>query len=140
MWIREMLLGISGLAAGALVAAGVFALITSIGVIPRMADKSRTAAYVRTYETAVILGGVWGNILNIYEVPFPFTKAALAVFGIFAGMFVGCLATSLAESLNTTAIFSRRVRLHRGMGAIILCVALGKMIASIMFFYMGWYS
>lgn len=139
MWIKEILLGISGLAAGTLVAAGVFALITSIGVIPRMADKSRTGSYVKSYETAVILGGIWGNLLNIYKIPFPFTAVSLAIFGIFSGMFVGCLATSLAESLNTTAIFSRRVKLHRGMGVIILCAAFGKMIASLMFFYMGWY-
>lgn len=139
MWIKEVLLGITGFAAGALVAAGVFALITSIGVIARMADKSRTASYVKSYETAVILGGIWGNVVNIYQIPLPFTGVALAVFGTFSGIFVGCLATSLAESLNTTAIFSRRVRLHRGMGAIIMSAALGKAIASAMFFYLGWY-
>lgn len=145
MWIRYILLGISGLAAGALVAAGVFALITSIGVIARMADKSRTGSHVKKYETAVILGGIFGNVINIFEIPMNMggiwllSQIMLAAFGGFAGIFVGCLATSLAESLNTTAIFSRRVRLHRGMGAIILCVALGKLIASLMFFYMGWY-
>lgn len=140
MWIRYILLGISGLAAGVLVAAGVFALITSIGVIPRMADKSRTASHIRKYETAVILGGVWGNLLNIYHIPMQLGTWVMVLFGAFAGIFVGCLATALAESLNTTAIFSRRVRLHRGMGVIILCVALGKCAASMIFFYLGWYS
>lgn len=140
MWIRYVLLTVSGFAAGTLVAAGVFALITSIGVIPRLADKSRSAKYVKTYETSVILGGVCGNILNIFNIPVPFTVAALVFFGIFSGIFIGCMATSLAESLNTTAIFSRRVKLHRGMGVIILSAAIGKMIASLMFFYLRWYS
>ncbi len=139
MWIKEVLLGVTGLASGVLVASGVFALITSIGLIPRMADKSRTASHVKTYETAAILGGVWGNLLNIYKFPFPFGYPALVLFGIFSGIFVGCLATSLAESINTTAIFSRRVRLHKGMAAITVSIAVGKVIASLLFFYKGWY-
>lgn len=139
MWIKEVLVAISGFAAGALVSAGVFALITSIGVIPRLADKSRTAAYVKSYETSVILGGIFGNLVNIYKLPLSFTPLLLPVFGIFSGIFVGCLATSLAESLNTTAIFSRRVKLHRGTGVIILCAAIGKVIGSLIFFYLGWY-
>ncbi len=140
MWIKQVLLGVSGLAAGGLVAAGVFALITTIGVLPRLADKSRTASNVKTYESAVLWGGVWGNVVSIFDIPMPFSWPSLIVFGLFSGIFVGCLATSLAESLKTTSVFSRRMRLHRGMGAIVLSIALGKAIASIMFFYLRWYN
>lgn len=140
MWIKEVLMGITGLAAGTMVAAGVFALITSIGVIPRMADKSHTASHIKSYETAVILGGIWGNLMNIFDIPFPLTWVALLIFGLFSGVFVGSLATALAESVNSTAVFSRRIKLHRGMGVIILSTALGKAIASLLFFYLGWYS
>ena len=140
MWIKQVLLGVTGLAAGGLVAAGVFALITSIGVLPRLADKSRTASNVKTYESAVFWGGIWGNILYIYKIPMPFSWPSLIAFGLFSGMFVGCLATSLAESLKTTSVFSRRMRLHRGMAAIVLSTALGKAIASTMFFYLRWYN
>lgn len=140
MWIKEVLLGIMGLGAGALVSAGVFALISVIGLIPRMAGKTHTGSYVTTYETAVFLGGTLGNLMNIFEIPVPLGTVGLILFGGFAGIFVGCLATSLAESLDATAIFARRVRLHKGMGVIILSVAMGKLLASVLFFYLGWYS
>ncbi len=139
MWIKYLLLAVAGLSAGTLVAGGVFALITSIGVIPRLAGKTHTGEYVKTYESSVLLGGVLGNIVMIYGLDLRFTVVFLGIFGLFAGMFVGCLATSLAESLNTTAVFSRRIVLHRGMGAIIVCVALGKLIGSMMFFYLNWF-
>lgn len=140
MWIREVLLGISGLGAGALVSAGVFALISVIGLIPRMAGKTHTGSYVTDYETAVFFGGTLGNLMNIFEIHLPLGTVGLILFGGFAGIFVGCLATSLAESLGATSIFARRVRLHKGMGVIILSVAMGKLLASVLFFYLGWYS
>ncbi len=140
MWIKEVLMGVTGLGAGALVSAGVFALISSIGLIPRMAGKTHTGSYVIWYEMAVLFGGTLGNVMNIFEISVPLGVAGLIFFGTFAGIFVGCLATSLAEAVGATAIFSRRVKLHKGMGAIILCVAIGKMAASILFFYLRWYE
>ena len=140
MWIKEILLGVTGLGAGSLVSAGVFALISTIGLIPRMAGRTHTGSYVRNYEMAVFFGGTLGNIMNIFGVSVPLGVVGLTLFGLFAGIFVGCLATSLAESLDATAIFARRVRLHKGMGVIILSVAIGKLLASILFFYLRWYS
>lgn len=140
MWIKEVLLGITGLGAGALVSAGVFALISVIGLIPRMAGKTHTGSFVKSYEMAVLFGGIFGNAMNIFRISIPLGVFGITVFGIFAGIFVGCLATSLAESLGATAIFARRVRLHKGMGVIILSAAIGKMLASLMFFYLRWYS
>lgn len=140
MWIKEVLMGVTGLGAGALVSAGVFALISTIGLIPRMAGKTHTGSYVKQYEMAVLFGGTLGNVMNIFEISVPLGVAGLILFGTFSGIFVGCLATSLAESLGATAIFARRVRLHKGMGAIILSVAIGKLLASILFFYLRWYS
>lgn len=140
MWIREVLLGVFGLGAGALVSAGVFALISVVGLIPRMAGKTHTGSHVKTYETAVFFGGTLGNLMNVFEISVPLGLAGIILFGTFAGIFVGCLATSLAESLDATTIFARRVRLHKGLGVIVLSVALGKLLASILFFYSGWYS
>lgn len=140
MWIREVLMGVTGLGAGALVSAGVFALISTIGLIPRMAGKTHTGSYVKQYEMAVLFGGTLGNAMNIFEISVPLGVVGLILFGTFSGIFVGSLATSLAESLGATSISSRRVRLHKGMGVIILSVAIGKLLASILFFYLRWYS
>ena len=54
----------------------------------------------------------------------------LAVFGLFAGMFVGCFAIAIAEMLNTIPIFSRRIKLGKGVGVVMLFLALGKTVGA----------
>ena len=66
--------------------------------------------------------GLWGNLI-------------LAVFGIFAGMFVGCFAIAIAEMLDTIPIFTRRIQLGKGMGIVMLFLALGKTMGALFYFY-----
>ena len=54
------------------------------------------------------------------------------------GIFVGCLAVSLAEALNATAIFARRVKLKVGLSFVILAVAVGKVLAAVIQFTNNW--
>lgn len=142
MVMKYCLLAITGLSGGMLVAAGVFALITSTGVIPRMAGKSHTGRYVRTYESAVIYGGIWWNIFWIASIKIPFTGIPhdifLALMGICQGVFIGSLAVSLAEALNTTAIFSRRIKLQTGLSFIVLSLAIGKIVGALIQFANNW--
>lgn len=140
MWISQVLCGFFGLCAGFIVSGGVFALITSIGVVPRMAGKSHTGSSVRIYEMSIFLGGTLGNIFFLYPITILLGEIGTALFGIFAGMFIGSLAVALAETLNTTAVFSRRIHLVHGLGYIILGLAIGKLLGSIMFFYNHWYK
>ena len=48
MWTDYIILAVIGLSGGFAIAGGVFALITSIGVIPQIADVTHTASYVRS--------------------------------------------------------------------------------------------
>lgn len=142
MIIRYLLLAITGLSGGALVAAGVFALISSTGVMTRLAGKTHTGAHIRLYETMVILGGIWWNTFWVFSInlnlPAPIHNVLEVVMGICQGIFVGCLAVSLAEALNATAIFARRIKLKVGLSFIILSAAIGKIIASLIQFGSGW--
>ena len=65
MWIKQVFLGFIGLASGSAIAAGVFSFIISIGVVPRIIGKSRTAKDIVAYENAVILGGAVGNFFPV---------------------------------------------------------------------------
>ena len=56
------------------------------------------------------------------------------VFGLFAGIFVGCLALAIAEMLNTIPVFARRIGFRHGLGIAILAVALGKLMGSVIYF------
>ena len=65
MWGYQIVLGILGLLFGIGVAAGVFALVASLGMVPRIAGKTSVAAYVPALENALIFGGIFGCILAI---------------------------------------------------------------------------
>lgn len=130
-------LGILGLAAGGVTAAGVFAVITVIGIIPRLAGKTHTAKWIHWYEWAVILGGVLGNVVDLFQIPIGGGVLFVALFGFGSGMFVSCLIMSLAEVLDVFPILCRRVRLTVGIPYIILGLALGKTVGSLLFFYQG---
>lgn len=124
--IRYLFLILAGLGAGSVVAGGVFALITSVGLMARLAGKTHTGRYAKVYESCVALGGTFGNLWSLYQFRVPIGGWFLAVCGLSFGVYVGVLVMSLAESLNVTAIFTRRIRLSKGIPWIILGIALGK--------------
>ena len=134
----NILAAIIGFGGGAVVAAGVFALVSAIGIIPRLADKSHTAKYISRYEDSVVLGGILGNIVYVYEMSVPIGTVGGILFGVFAGIYVGVLAISLAEATSATAVFSRRANLKRGLGAVVLAFALGKSFGAFLMFFERW--
>lgn len=138
MWWKDILFAIVGLGSGFIVAAGVFALVSSVGVITRMAGVTHTGKYVRLYEDSVVLGATAGNILSVYNFKLPVGVAGISIYGICAGIYVGVLALSLAESINATAIFSRRAMLEKGLAFIVLSIALGKGLGAFLMFFMRW--
>ena len=138
MWRANILAAIIGFGGGAVVAAGVFALVSAIGIIPRLADKSHTAKHISRYEDSVVLGGILGNIVYVYEMSVPIGTVGGIIFGVFAGIYVGVLAISLAEATSATAVFSRRANLKRGLGAVVLAFALGKSFGAFLMFFERW--
>ena len=90
------------------------------------------------YETLIVLGGVWGNAMDLYFVEFPVGGAfLLAVYGISIGVFVGCLVISLAETLKALPVLGRRIRLAVGIQYLILAIAAGKFAGAWMYFTKG---
>ena len=130
----QALLGLFSLAGGMVTAAGVFALITVIGIIPRLAGRSRTGARIHTYETAICLGGILGNLADIYHVPLGLGVPGEILYGLCSGVFVGCLVMSLAETVNVIPVMVKRSRLRVGIQYVVLAFAIGKCIGSIIFF------
>ena len=68
---RQLFLGLIGLCAGSVTAAGVFAFLVMIGVFPRLIGKTSTKKHILLYETVIIVGGVLGNISDwhFYRLP-----------------------------------------------------------------------
>ncbi len=140
MWVRESASLFIGIVSGFVIAGGVFALITALGILNRMADKTHTASHVGKYELAVAYGGIIGTVVQMFELRIPIGVIGSGLVALAMGTFVGCLATALAESLNVTAVFTRRIRLKKGIGVIVLVAALGKMCGSLVYFIQQWHS
>ena len=134
MWIKQIFLAFIGLASGAAIAAGVFSFIISVGVVPRIIGKSRTAADIIAYENTVILGGTVGSMVSLFTPGLFGGIWSVMLFGLSAGIFTGCLAVALAEILNTFPIMFRRFGIKEGLTWIMFSMALGKM-AGALYFY-----
>ena len=156
MFIRQILLFLIGISSGLIVSAGVFTVLISVGLIPRFAGKMHVARKIFVLEEMVICGtlaggffsifGDWGKVGDFVREHELFGRNAtqgawnfigtvfLMIFGVFAGIFVGCLALAIAEMLNTIPVFARRIGFRHGLGIAILAVALGKLIGSLIYF------
>lgn len=134
-----MLLAFFGLCAGGVIAAGVYAFLAIIGVFVRLMGKTGTRKHIMLYETVIILGGVLGNIVDIYEFPIYMGTVVgtifLAAAGLSVGIFVGCLVMSLAETLKALPVISRRINLSVGIQYLILSLAAGKLTGSLVYFW-----
>lgn len=133
--MREALLGVVGLCMGMTIASGVVAFIISLGIVPRFAGITRSATRVRLYEDCSMVGAVLGNLLFLYQEALPLGNAGLAVYGGFSGIFLGSWVVALGEVVNIYAILVRRIGLVKGIGLVILSMALGKVVGSLWFFF-----
>ena len=156
MFLRQLLLAVIGVSSGLIVSAGVFTVLISVGLIPRFAGKMHVARKIFVLEEMVVLGTLAGNFFSIFSdwgMVGAFVRnhelfgaeatqglwnligtVFLIIFGIFAGIFVGCLALAIAEMLNTIPVFARRIGFRHGLGIAILAVALGKLLGSLIYF------
>ncbi len=109
------------------------------GFIPvSQLNRTHTGTKILLYEDVTALGGIVGNFVFMYRVPIPGGTWFQSVYGLFAGIFVGCWALSLTDALNVFLIFIRRIKLVRCIPYIILGVAIGKGIGSFIYFFLGW--
>lgn len=151
--MKSVFLAIIGVSYGILAAAGVFTVLVAVGLVPRFVGKTHTANKVLLYEEMVILGTVVGSFLSVFPEYSQFAAFwqqrlpeyrgpwealgtfAQVIFGVFSGMFIGCLALAIAEMLDSIPIFTRRISFRHGIGLAILSVAFGKVCGSLLYFW-----
>ena len=132
--MRYIAVIIIGLGSGAVVSGAVFAFIVKVGVVTRLAQKTNTSNRFILYEEMLISGGIFGAIVSMLNFSISIGWPLMALVGLLAGVFYGCLAVSLAETLNVIPIMARRINLKRGLSLIMICLALGKTVGSLMYF------
>lgn len=136
--LQETVLAIIGFAGGVSVAAGTFALITALGIIPRLASRMGVAEHVYKLESAIVLGGTIGSLLSVYHFPMRIGDVGIIIFGLFAGIFVGCLSMALAEVIRVFPILCQRINLNYGIYLLIFMMAAGKALGTLYQMYFEW--
>ena len=116
-----------GFASGLVISGGVFAFIVIIGIVPRLAQKTRTGRYIYLYEDMISLGGI--------DVSIPISQVGNILSGFFYGIFVGTLAISIAEVLDVIPILCKRVQLTKKISYLMLMLALGKCAGALVYFF-----
>ena len=140
MFLRTLFNCLVCFCSGIGVAAGTFAFLLVIRVIPRMLQK----ANLEHIENIVFRGLLFGTILSLFNWKKKWLfellgKTVLTFFGISAGIFTGCLSVALAEILDTFPVFFRRAHIKEEYNeAFLFVMALGKMIGSLFFFLTGY--
>ena len=136
--MKILLLGIWGLSIGIFISCGVCALLTAVGIVTRIARKTKTQKKIRMYENSIFIGTVGANIIYIYHLNLytgeMFSKFLLGLIGLMFGIFVGCLAMSLAEALDASTILFKRVKVKKYIRFVILTAAIGKFLGNIIYF------
>jgi stage V sporulation protein AB len=132
---------IIGFGSGIVVAGAVFAFITVIGIVPRLAQKTGTQMHCRVYESSIAIGGIFGTIAGLVQVRLPGGGVVAVLLSLCIGIFYGCLAMSLAEILDVIPILTRRGKVRKGIFFFVMAIAAGKLVGSLMYFLIpGFYD
>lgn len=128
MLIKTILFCLFCLCAGAAVSAGFVAFITMLGIFDKLTEKIKYAKSTYLVESMIISGVTIGNAIYLFELTVPLGIPGFSVFTLLGGIFIGCLAGALAETLQVIPILSRRLQIRDYLPYIIYAAALGKAI------------
>ena len=101
-------------------AAGIFAFIIVIGVLPRVLVKTQLANSIMCIENVVVFGVLFGGIISVQPQLSLGTdnwsrgagQVFLLLYGLFAGIYVGCISAALAEIMRAIPMLFRRISLY----------------------------
>lgn len=126
--LLELLIGFAG---GIAVGAAYVALLTFLGVVPRLIQLSGTAKYIQYYAIPLVTGTMVGTFFSFTDTSYELSLFWTSLWGLAQGVFVGMLAAALVEVLNVFPLLSRRVGLERYIRILLMAVVLGKVCGSL---------
>lgn len=115
-----------GLTSGCMVAAGTFAFIAAIGIVPRMAKRTETQRFIRVYEDAIVLGGIWGTTAMFIKYRLPSVPLLPGCYALCTGIFVGVLAMALIRGAECHSDSAAAHKADKGSAVAHSCVCAGE--------------
>jgi stage V sporulation protein AB len=135
--LQQIFLGILGLCSGIVIAGGTVGLLIGLSIVPRYAGITHTGSYLLLYEDVVFAGAVFGNLWYLFSWKLPFGSLFLGMYGLFSGIFLGGWILALEEIADIFPVFTRRIRLTQGLPLVILALAVGKSLGSLLYYWKG---
>lgn len=129
--IKDIVSIIIGFSGGLAVGSGFVAFLTVLGIIPRLAQLTKTQKYIRGYEWSVVIGAVFATWAGLRNSHFILPSFILVPIGLASGIFVGMLAAALTEVLNVLPILSKRIGINEQILVLLMAIVLGKMFGSL---------
>ncbi|MGM8366698.1 stage V sporulation protein AB [Virgibacillus sp. W0181] len=131
IFIINIFEAIIGFAGGLAVGSGFVAIITVLGIIPRLIQLSRANHLVKVYGACALLGTLFGTYLSFINVAWNNPVIVLIVWGVFHGIFNGMLAAALTEVLNVFPILSKRLGVSKYIMSLLMAIVFGKIFGSL---------
>ena len=129
--VRLVFLAAMGFSGGVVISGAVFVFLAIIGIVPRLAQKTKTQMHISKYESAMMLGGLFGTLTLMWDFSVPVGPVIAAALSLCIGIFIGCLAISLAETLKAMPIMVKRGKMQNAIFFFVLAIALGKLGGSV---------
>lgn len=119
-----------GLSGGLVVGGGIVAFFTALGVVSNIVKFTNTEKYSNVAEVSILIGALAASIFDTFDIKLYLGTSLLAVGGLFAGIFIGVVASALAETLNVMPVMADRAGIIRWMYVGVFSIMIGKMFFS----------
>lgn len=131
--IHNLFVMMVGLAGGLAVGSGFVAFLAVLGIIPRLAQLSKTMKMIVSYQWAVIIGATLGGFMTLQDFTLNMTEYIFIPLGLTGGIFVGMMAAALTEVLNVFPILAKRLRVDDRIVILMMAFVFGKIFGSLFY-------
>ena len=127
----NLLLVTIALSGGAVVGSAAAAFVTLLDIVPRLSQLTNTAKKITLYEKVIVISMSLISFMTLLHKSIKVDYLILAPIGLILGVFVGMLASALAEVLNVMPVLIRRLNIDGYIYPVLLSIALGKVVGSL---------
>jgi stage V sporulation protein AB len=133
--MKYIVIPVVGFANGIIVGGGVIALITLLDIVPRLAQITQTYDYIKLYESIIVIGATVAAFTSLTGIGINLGIIGVVIVGFTMGIFVGLLASALAEVLNVLPIIVRRFKIDGYLVFMIYSLIFGKVLGA----FLNWF-
>src|SRR5699024_8078425 len=120
-----------GLSSGIVIGSAFLALLTFLGVIPRLMQWVKNTYKGKAFTASLLIGTLYGTYLTFTGRSIMFGFPFLVVWGLLQGIFNGTIVAALVEVLHVFPMISKRIGLRDKIRYLMMAVVFGKIAGSL---------